>query len=176
VILGQNPRVIAAQIRTALGGNLARALTIARTEMLGVYREAARRTYSANPIVTGWVWWSALDRRTCPVCWAQHGTFHEPSEPFGGHPSCRCSMLPSTKGWKELGFDVPETRVDVKPGEEVFAGLDADTQRFILGPKKFEAYARGDITLPDLVKETHSPRWGIGHAERSLDDALGVRA
>jgi len=45
---GQNPRIIARQIRQALRGNLVRALRISRTETLRSYREASHRSYQAN--------------------------------------------------------------------------------------------------------------------------------
>ena len=89
VVLGKNPRDTTRLLRSALGGNMARALTIARTETLRAYREAQRLTYQANRgVVTGWTWHSALDRRTCPVCWAMHGSFHPLDEQLGSHPNC----------------------------------------------------------------------------------------
>lgn len=48
VALGRNPRAIASQIREGLGGNLLRALTIARTETLRAYRTTSHQTYQAN--------------------------------------------------------------------------------------------------------------------------------
>lgn len=86
--------------------------------------------------------------------------------------NCRCSMLPQTVTWAELGFDVPETRADVEPGTEWFARQDEALQREMLGPGKLAAYRAGRITLPDLVEVTHHPRWGRGRRERSLRDAL----
>lgn len=67
--LGWHPTQIAEAIRGALGGNLARALMIARTEMLRAYREATRRSYQANDdIVDGWVWNCACTTRSCAMC------------------------------------------------------------------------------------------------------------
>lgn len=175
VVLGKNPRDTARLLRGALGGNMARALTIARTETLRAYREAQRLTYVANRgVVTGWTWHSALDRRTCPVCWAMHGSFHPLDEPLGSHPNCRCAMIPATKPWSELGFPTPirDTRYVPKLGPFVFAELDEAAQLAILGPGKFAAYTAGDIILADLVKVTRSPRFGTGRAERSLRDVL----
>ena len=88
--LGRHPTVIARGIRTALGGDAARAVTIARTEILRAYRESSRAFYRANSdVVTGWLWHATLDAgRTCPVCWAMHGTFHALDEVMATHPSC----------------------------------------------------------------------------------------
>src|SRR5690606_38014624 len=57
VILGQGPRQIAREMRQALGGNLVRALRIARTETIRPYRTATLRSYAANSdVVRGWRW------------------------------------------------------------------------------------------------------------------------
>ncbi|MCR4340786.1 MAG: phage minor head protein [Gemmatimonadaceae bacterium] len=178
VALGRNPREIARHARSALGGNLARSMTIARTEVLSAYRASSHNVYRANPgVMAGWLWHAQLSQRTCPVCIAQHGTFHTLDETLDTHPACRCAMLPQTRSWAELGFpDVPETGVTLEPGEEWFARQEPGLQRAILGPGKQAAYERGDITLADLVGKTKSPQWGNGRRELSLRDALGVHA
>ena len=170
IALGQNPRKVARAMRDAGGLPLARALTIARTETLGVYREATRQTFAANSdVLTGWEWHSALDKRTCPVCWSMHGTMHRPDESLDSHPSCRCAMLPVSKTWKELGFEgVPETRVTLEKGEDIFARQSEALQRAVLGPGKFTAYKEGRLTLRDTVMKTRSTKWGPGRRERSL--------
>ncbi len=88
VAVGRNPRRTAAAIRDSLGGNLARALTIARTETISAYRDASLQTYRATNGVDGWVWDATLDRSTCAVCWAMHGTVHPLDETFDSHPNC----------------------------------------------------------------------------------------
>lgn len=173
---GVNPREVARRIRATMDGNAVRALTVARTELLRAYRESSLRLYRANrDVVTGWVWWSSRTERTCPVCWAMHATKHALDEMFGSHPNCRCTPLPETKTWRELGFgDVPgDKRLDVEPGEEAFKRLPAGQQRRILGPAKYRAYSQGTLTLPELVKVTHDARWGITRTERSFRDLRG---
>jgi len=69
MLMGQNPREVAREMRKVLGATLSRALTIARTETLRAHREATRASYQANnDIVKGWVWHSAADERTCASC------------------------------------------------------------------------------------------------------------
>ncbi len=170
VLLGKNPREVARAIRQTVDISRWRANVIARTEMLGVYREAASATYVANKnVVLGWIWWSALDRRTCAICWAQHGTFHEASETLHGHPADRCSMLPRTKTWEELGFSgIPESAPTVTRGADAFAKLSASEQRVILGPGKFDLYKQGKLELSDLVAKTRSDWPGL--RERALKE------
>lgn len=183
VATGQHPTAIARQIRQALGGNLVRALTIARTEMLRSYRAALLRSYQQNSkVITGWVWYSALGTNTCAFCWSMHGSFHRLEERFASHPRCRCTPIPKTKTWQELGQDlgvdlsgVPETRGEVEPGPAMFARLPASQQRAILGPAKFAAYQAGAIRLEDLRGFRRDPRWGSVGYERSLREILGTK-
>ena len=50
VATGQHPTMIVRQVRQELGGNLVRALTIARTEVLRAYRESSRRAYECRDL------------------------------------------------------------------------------------------------------------------------------
>jgi hypothetical protein len=152
----------------------ARALTIARTEVIGTFREAGRQTMAANrAVLAGWVWNAQLGPRTCASCIAQNGSLHSVDEPMASHPSCRCSCDPQTKTWAELGFpDVPETRITPRSGEDWFADQPPSFQLAALGPSKHAAYARGDIQLGDLVQHTQSRVWGPGSSAGSLAHAL----
>lgn len=171
VALGRNPRRTAAAIRDSLGGNLTRALTIARTETISAYRDASLQTYRSTNGVDGWVWDATLDATTCAVCWAMHGTVHPVDEPFDSHPNCRCSPLPLTRPWADLGVrGVPETRFQPVAGETLFARLPATRQREVLGPGKLDLYRAGRIKLGDLVQPTVHPVYGRGLRERPLRD------
>ena len=171
---GQHPFTIARHMVKAMDGNVVRALTVARTETLRAYRESSLRFFKANNTVTGWIWWSARNERTCPVCWAMHGSRHSLDEHFGSHPNCRCTMLPITKTWAELGFgDVPgDKAIDVPTGEELFAKQPAAVQKTIIGPAKHKAWSDGNLGLGDLVRVTRDPQWGLTRSEASLKDAL----
>ena len=172
IATGKNPRVIAREMRQALGGNLTRALTIARTETLRAYREASRSVYRANAdVVAGWVWTADLSNRTCASCWAQHGSVHPLDEIMATHPRCRCSMVPKTRSWRELGFgDTPEA-VQIQEGPALFRRLAPDQQEAILGPAKYRAYRAKQITLPDVVAKRDSPVWGPSTSEAGLTAA-----
>lgn len=175
---GQGARAIARTIRGALGGNLTRALTIARTETIRAYRESTWESLQANAnVLEGWVWLSAANRRTCAACWAMHGTVHKLSEKMESHPNCRCSMMPKTKSWSALGFPgVAEAVEDVELGNILFDALSSKDRLFILGPAKFRAYEAGEITLQDLLGRQRSRRWGVTRYERSLKAALAAAA
>lgn len=171
---GLGPRAIATEVRHAMGGNLARALTITRTETLRAYREASRLTFEENrDVVKAWRWTAARDLRTCGVCWAMDGTEFDTAEPMGTHPNCRCAMVPVTKTWAELGAPGPTDR-DPAPstGQQAFARLTPAQQDAVLGKAKGAAYRDGLLELADLVGVTESPSWGTTRHELSLAAAL----
>lgn len=173
---GENPRQIARRSRAAFGGNQVRAMTVARTEVLRAYRESARQTFLANrDVVTALRWWSARDRRTCVLCWARHGSLHRLDEPISFHVRCRCVVLPVTKTWRDLGYDVPEPPTDTQSGAEAFADLPAAQQRAILGPAKYAAYRAGAFDLEDLIAVRRSRKWGRTDYEKSLSAIVGAK-
>lgn len=177
VTQGRNPRVIATDIRRALGGNLTRALTIARTEVMRSYREASRAQYAASAdVLNGWVWTADLSKRTCAACIAQHGSVHPVTEIMATHPRCRCTMSPQVKPWRELGHGATPESVRVESGPAWFRRQDSDTQRAILGPAKYDAYRGKEITLPDLVASRYSATWGPSTGEAGLAAAREAAA
>lgn len=172
VALGRNPRVIASGMRDALGGNLTRALTISRTEVMRAWRESARETYRRNAdVVSGWTWWSALDRRTCASCLAQHGTVHALDEAMATHPRCRCVAIPQPRSWRELGAAGAAEPRPPETGTSWFARQPVSVQRDVLGAAKLAAYRRREIALADLVKRERSPQWGPSTRVAGLRDA-----
>lgn len=172
VAIGRNPRATARAIRDVLGGQETRALLITRTETLRAYRGAQLEVYRENRhLVKGWRWHSALDGRTCPVCIALHGRLFATDEPMRPHPACRCSVIPETKSWRDLGFDVPEPDRAVESGVEWFGRQDVSLQREILGPQAYDAYAAGDVELEDFIRLRRSRTWGSSYVRGSLDRA-----
>lgn len=167
VAQGRSPRVIARQMAKLADLPAHRALAIARTEQLRAYREASRATYQANAgIVDHVIWTATLDQRTCAVCWAMHGTVMPADQVMGTHVMCRCTTIPVTKPWSELGIDAPDVPVNVTPGPELFAGLDDAQQLAILGPAKLHLYQRG-MPLSAVVGERVHPQWGPTRFERA---------
>jgi SPP1 gp7 family putative phage head morphogenesis protein len=162
VAIGRNPRQIARDIRTALGGNLNRALTIARTEHMRAYRSATLERFQANgEILRGWQWRAAPSERTCPLCLAMDGREFGLDEPFASHVSCRCTAIPLIKN-----RDAPRRTL----GADWFATQDAATQRGILGPGAFDLYREGKLSLGDLVQVKHDPVWGPTLRRKSLKE------
>jgi SPP1 gp7 family putative phage head morphogenesis protein len=165
VRLGENPRESARrmvrQVEGAFNGGLSRALVIARTETISAYREAAAAVQDASTdVLAGWVWMAELSARTCPACWAMHGTEHPLSEPGPqGHPQCRCARSPKTRSWRDLGFDLDEPDDVIPDARTVFDALPRDEQLRIMGATRLSLLERGDITWADLVRRRENPGW-----------------
>lgn len=183
ILMGQNPREVAREMRKVLGTTLSRALTIARTETLRAHREATRASYQANSdIVKGWIWHSATDERVCGACWAMHGTEHRLDEILDDHPNGRCAMVPKTHTWAEIGkqygidlSDVPDTNPEIETGVSLFERLPAEKQIKILGPAKYAAWKEGEFSLSDIVGRSRSKEWGTHRFEKSLVQLLGEK-
>jgi hypothetical protein len=144
----------------ALSRSLTSALTVGRTVTVDSYRESARQVYLANPqSITGWVWISELSETTCELCYAMHGTVHEPYESLDSHPNCLCQQMPLTAADADVTFET---------GAELFDKLPADEQESVLGPRGFELFKRGEIKLQDFVGTGARTPWGPRRYSRSL--------
>ncbi|MDN4173928.1 phage minor head protein [Nocardioides sp. SOB77] len=165
VAAGTNPRATAARIvrrsEKRFNGGLSRALTIARTETLDAHREGARlgRMEHAD-VLRGWQWVSALDVRTCPSCWAKHGSVH-PIDVFGpdDHQQGRCTALPLVKPWADLGLDVEEPPSLVPDAGDRFAQLSAAAQRTVLGPARYDAWTAGGYPMDGWTQRRTTDGW-----------------
>lgn len=169
LVLGRNPNVVARNMSLRLGAPLARARTVARTEMLRAYRSAARDSYIASDVVTGWVWWAAVLNGPCAACMAMHGSVHQPEEVLDGHPNCRCTQVPVVRKAEAVAL----VQRAGGTGPDLFDAMPRSEQMRILGPSKLAAYRRGDISLADLVAVRRSSVWGATRSEASLREALG---
>lgn len=191
VALGQNPRKTAAKIREALGGNLTRALRIARTETIRSYREATHQTFEANAeVLDGWTWNAALNGRTCAACIALHGTFHKTEERMASHVQCfpagtivaAPDVLSASCRWFEGEIVELETargyRLRVTPNHPiltpqgwVFAGLLHDGSDVLssLDPQRMIAAIHpNDHQVPALIEE-------VFRSLREMPDAIRRR-
>jgi SPP1 gp7 family putative phage head morphogenesis protein len=172
VALGQSTDQIARTIRAGLGGNLARAQSIARTETVRAYRESSRQTALQNiEIFKGWQWLASLGPRTCASCIAAHGSVHPLTERLNDHVRGRCTQIFLVR---PLGGRDPNPIVE--RGPDWFARQPDELQHAILGPAKFAAFKDAKLSLEDLHGTVQSQRWGVSHPERSLREVLGEKA
>jgi SPP1 gp7 family putative phage head morphogenesis protein len=166
VAVGDSPRATARRIMTAtekrFNGGLTRAMTIARTEMMDAHRNGAQAAEKAHEdVLAGWVWIASLQGRTCPACLSKHGSLHDHDEPGPeGHQNCRCTRLPQTKTWAELGFPgVTEPESLIPDAQAWFDNLTEDSQRVILGAGRHDAYLAGNYPMSSWAVKQENPGW-----------------
>ncbi|WP_109507348.1 phage minor head protein [Nocardioides speluncae] len=164
ISVGSNPRHtadrIVARAERPFNGGLSRALTISRTETLDAHRAAAQLGQSQHAsVLTGWVWLTNLDPRTCRACIGMHGTMFPLDAPGPeGHQQCRCARSPQTRSWADLGIDLPE--LDVMPDADAwFARLPEREQRDILGDDGYDAWRAGDFPREQWAELRDNPKW-----------------
>lgn len=162
---GQSPRVTAAKMvasaEGAFNGGLARALTVARTEILDAYRYGAAVQQAANSdVLAGWVWTAELDTATCPSCIAEHGGEHSLDE-FGpdDHQNGRCARTPLLKPWSDLGFSIAEPPSMIEDGSEWFDRQPETAQLKIMGPARLDAIQSGRATVADMSTRRRTSGW-----------------
>jgi len=174
---GWGPRKLAQELRQAYGMGLTDSLRLARTENLRAYRTASRQTYEANSdVVKGWQRHADRGDRTCLACIMLDSTFYTVAQDMDDHVMGRCTLLPVTKTYAELGIDAPEPQFQEETAREWFERQDEATQRKMMGEGKFEAWKAGEFTLEDIPHKTTDAVWGDSWTPRPLYELLGADA
>lgn len=91
--IGRSPIETARLLNEDMDGNLNRALRIARTEQLNVFRESQTIQYEKSGIVKAKEWLAEPD--ACEIC--LEGVANNPyplDEVMDSHPNCRCAWSP----------------------------------------------------------------------------------
>lgn len=167
IAAGMGPARIAKRLRDFVVGEMRQwAETTARTAMLTSFRRASHETYRANADVVGsWMWWAALDSRTCLSCISQHGSVHPLSEELTDHHRGRCSPIPVVRGttWAS----------SVQRGEQWFDRQSAGVQREMLGPSAYAAYRRGEWDWSRVSVEYQDAVYGAMRRAATLGE-MGI--
>lgn len=181
MVMGDNPRTIAprilARVEGEFNGGLARALNIARTEILDGHRAAAMLSQRANAdVLDGWQWTAHLSNRTCASCWSKHGNIYPITDPGPwDHQSGRCARVPVTRPWRDLGFNIPEPPSIMPNAQATFRALPKADQLHIMGPARLQMLDRGDITWADLSRRRTTSGWRDSYTTVPLKDLTPVR-
>ncbi|MFG1963099.1 hypothetical protein [Nonomuraea sp. NPDC049028] len=179
VVVGDNPRTTAARMLRNLegefNGGLTRALNLARTETLDAHRQAAEIGQEDHAdVLDGWIWHAELNSsrgRTCPSCWAKHGTVHPLTEPGPiDHQQGRCSRTPKTKSWADLGFDIPEPDDVLPDARQVFDSLPEQERLAIMGRRRLDLLDSGAIAWADLPQLRTTTGWRDSFGIRPIKD------
>lgn len=121
-----------------------------RAEQIGYL--AVGRAYPE--IVRGWVWETMKDDLVCSICWILDGQWFPIREPFVDHPHGRCyaryANAPSEGG-------------------RAFLSLPDEQQRAVLGPKRYDLWKSGRVTLHEMLKVKYD-QWGKHYVLKRLDE------
>lgn len=174
VINGWNPRRTASVIRQtvtiAIPSDMER---IIRTAQLYAYREAQRNTWISSGVVDYWVWFSALDRRTCGSCWSNHGQRFPVTETLNDHHSGRCTAVPHTIALPNF----PARDLGIADGESIFNGLSLEAQEAMASAgnwgSQWRAYRGGAIDFSQMSREYQDRTYGVMRSQASLVSILG---
>lgn len=181
VVVGDNPRRVAArlvdQVEGRFAGGLARAERIARTEMLDAHRRADQAMSEKNrSLIAAQVWCATLDSKTCGSCLGMHGS-EWPAAEFGpaDHPQGRCIFLPRTKSWAELGFTgIEDQGMDLAAERDAWwDNLTTHSQDRILGAARAQ-YLRDGGTWSALSTRRENPDWRPSYGLTPLRDLPGL--
>lgn len=185
-ISGMNPRTIAALINKAVGTGLNWAMNTARTAQLWAYRSASHLNYLNNSqVVKSWTWFAQLDPRVCMSCISQHGSEHPLTETLADHHMGRCTAIPNTYSYAELGVPgIDENPLKVQRGEDWFKKLPVSvppgsklpSQKGLMGPAKYYAWKDGMFQFNQLSVPYNDPIYGRMLREASLKGLIGDKA
>lgn len=91
--LGRSPVETASLLKQDMDGNLNRALRIARTEQMNVFKESQTQQYIKSGIVKSKNWDAESD--ACEICLeGESNSPYDLDEVMQSHPNCRCSWIP----------------------------------------------------------------------------------
>jgi len=168
VTTGKGPAVIARMAHEATATGLARATTIARTEMLRAFRVSAHETARQNPrVISGWMWCAALSTETCAACIAMHGTIHPMDEDFNDHPNGRCCALYITPG-----MDADTLRRRLPDAQKWLKSLSDDQLARIFGKGAADVWKSGRVSLRKFAALKRNDIWGDTYQPTPLRQLL----
>ena len=124
---------------------------------------ATLASYQADPTVKGWERAAALDDRVCLACIMLDGKLYSMQDEMDDHPNGRCTMLPHTLTFREMGLDVDEPDFSRELGQDWFERQDEATQREMMNAiskQTYDAWRDGLFQLEDIPMERTSTVWG----------------
>lgn len=153
VAQGKNPRATAALLEQWLPMPYSWAENMTRTVQIYSARTATHEAYRQNEsVITGWMWVSATDNRTCLSCWSKHGRVFPLSQSLNDHHRGRCTAVPIVRGtiwWKTY-----------PTGPERFDALSEKEQIEIMGASMHEAWKKKEAAWDDFSRTYQNDIYG----------------
>jgi hypothetical protein len=122
-------------------------------------------------VLRGWRWHCALSARTCPSCLALSGSLHDTDEPGPqDHQNGRCTAIPVSKSWRDLGFDINEPPDTFPDAKTWFSEQPREVKTQIMGPERLKRLESGDLGWSDLSQRRETPGWRPSYNVRPLGE------
>ncbi len=164
VTMGWSPRKTASRMADGLADGLQKALVIARSEQLRVYRHATVEQYRASGVVQAFRRLASKSDRTCLACLMADGEVIPLGQEMYDHPNGRCTSVPIL-----IAQPMPQWET----GRQWLEGLGAEKQREFMGDRLYEAWRHGQgFDLAQLVRVTYDATWGKSLGVRSLSELV----
>ena len=147
----------------AMSATRATAERVVRTAVNHISNSAREETFEQNAdLLKGFQWVATLDTRTCLQCASLDGKMFPIGQRKGPraplHINCRCTLVPVTKSWRDLGIDLDEVAATTRASmngqvssTETFGSWlkkqRASVQDEALGPTRGALFRRGKLTV-----------------------------
>lgn len=157
---GHSPLRIANDLADSMGLPIARARTIARTEVMHAHAEGQLDSFEALGVDELGVMaeWSTAGFNVCPVCEPLEGTILTVKEARGmipRHPNCRCTWIPANVTESEKGQKRTKGRINAAIKKSLTAEASKQTRK--RGPEAVRASSRwvgADKTISGKASQT----------------------
>ena len=169
---GQTTAQIVRNIKTGGYVDVTRAQTeaVARTAVAHVSNSAREMVYQENAdVIKGVQWVATLDSRTCLQCAPLDGKVYKldkgPRPPL--HTSCRCTVTPVTKSFKELGIDIGDIPAETRASMNGQVAADITynkwlrkqplgVQEMALGKTRAQLFRNGGLSVDQFTNRNRA--------------------
>src|SRR3990172_525113 len=162
---GLNPNQVAYQMSKAMGMGLERITLIARTEQLRVNRLVSAQQYRTSGLDGYMRRVATKDNSVCMACLVSDGEIIQLDQELDDHPRGRCIAVFQIKGSPAIQWE---------KGTDWFEKQSEETQREMMGDKRFELWKDGKFDLSQLRKNNHSDIWGNSPKTASINELINI--
>lgn len=176
IVNGKSPYEVADDLREKFAAKYTDAVRLARTETVQAYRESRLESFRPyKEFVPEWQWYTTHDSHTCIACLAMSGRRFSIDEPFSSHPNCRCTPIPVTTLFRDLGIASGSFADEIESGEEWFKKLSRADQKAILKPARYELYRSGEVAFADFAEIHNVKSFGPSLRNTPISRLVSVR-
>ena len=177
MVTGVNPREVARVLKNEYGAGAVSALRTARTYIIRSATLAQSQFYAKCGVCTAMERHCDFGKRTCLTCILLDGKREPVGAPLEDHWCGRCTWLPVTLTYQDLGISAPDPgagrREARQTGKDWFLSQPDSMQKAIMGEKAHWFWKNGYITdINMFAKQVTDPVLGKMWTTRSLKELV----